>query len=208
MPTRDGFDVELQVHETSRGHLVETMPQLIARVAGIKEAGVKWGRDTAVRAARIGSEVMERAAPEAQEDHSDFPLTSPAAQSLIGLAEIPSLKERINYDKSATLHAGGAGGGSYYAASFGVRRIPGLRADRDPASFVFHGTGRRGDHLASGSNITPEASMVMTWMAGGEQHFAKSTGGQRSQKDWFYAGRTAARAEIRRRIVEFDPDRR
>lgn len=199
----ENFDVELKVHETSRGTLVEGLPGLIARIGGLAKAGPEWGKETAERAARAGSKAMATSAPEG-EDHSDFPLSSPAAMSLMGAKEIPKLKTRMEHDFPARWFPGGAGGGGYWSAAFGVKREPGVRADRDPASLLFHGTGRRGDHLASGSNITPASGNVMTWMEDGRQAFAHSTGGQRANKSWVIAGRAAARGEIARRIAELD----
>lgn len=200
----DDYDVKLLVKEGANGRTLEGLPALVARVRRIPGASSDWAKQTAEAGVRVGAKVMTSQAPSSKEDHSNFPVRSPAAAALMDAPEHTKLKDRISFEKEATWAPGGAGGGGAWSASFGVKRDKNFSVRNDPASLVFHGTGRRGDHLASGSHISSPRGNVMTWMEGGHQVFARTTGGQVPQKKWVRMAQDATKGEIARRIAVFN----
>jgi hypothetical protein len=182
---------------------VETtgFPLLIAKVAGVAVVGDRWGKETAERAGRIGSDLMARAAPEGE--NFDLPPAVEGVKRRTPPRTRPRLKSRISYQRTARWNPGGLGGGGYWSVRFGVGDVGIRPLGHDPASILFHGSGIRGDAFAKGGKITASVpGNVMTFMHGGRQVFARSVGGQRPQTRWVKAGQDAARAEIRRRVVE------
>lgn len=186
---------------------VNGFPHVLASIAGIAVKADRWGKETAERASRVGMNAMQRSAPDG--DEFDLPaLSSEAAQRGVTRKTPPRTRPKLKNRMKAfppTWHPGGAGGGGYWEARFGVAGVGIRPLSHDPAFIVAHGSGIRGDQYASHHRITASTpGNVLTFMHQGRQVFAQSVGGQRPQHRWIDAGRNAAKAEIRRRIVELD----
>lgn len=199
MPSAGGFGVDV-------GH--DSVPGVVLRLNAIKTQAPRWGRETVQRASKIGAEVMRSQAPESKEGTgSEFPYNASVAWTSLRLGNLRQpLKDRIGSD-TPVYFPGGAGGGGTWHGGFGVEELAGVPEDQDPASFVFHGTGRRGDDKASGHNITSSTpGNLLTFMEGGKQVWTRSVGGQRPKTGWVLKARAAAKGEVRRRIVELGRD--
>ena len=184
-------------------------PLLFARLRALPGDVRDWNKETAERAAKAGGRTMLRLAPEGQPGTgSDFPPGAKVAAS--SRRKHPKLKQRIRVTlqtgANARYQPGGAGGGGAWRAIAGPAPIGITPVSHDPAFIVTHGSGMRGDGLASsgGTIFARSKSHLMTFMIEGKQVWARSTGGQRGQNAWVIQGRHAASREVRRRLVEFD----
>lgn len=192
---------DISIHTVDRGGVrTPGIARLLVAVAGISDAGSKWGKETAERASMFAAERMRMLAPRG--DEPDFPANAkvhPAHRR----GRRPKLHQRVGYERNARWFPGGAGGGGTWQAQAGVRSVGIRPITHDPAWIVYHGSGRRGDSFASGSNIySKPPGNVMTFMYGGVQVFAHRVGGQRAQTLWVEEAQRRARQEVRRRMAE------
>lgn len=158
---------------------------VVARLKGDVAVAKEFARNLTTKAATEGARTMRFLAPRG------------AGDTHLGY---DTLESRIS-STNAVWHPGGVGGGGYYEAKAGVRRSPRFPdPKRDPASWVYEGTGLYGPRhrmiVARAGNF-----MVFKWQ--GRWFFMREIKGQEPQTLWVSAARERANAYVVSGLARF-----